>query len=119
LFDRADWREHATRMLNNMNATVERYPLSFERWALAIAYETYPYKEIAVVGANAFEKARTIRERFLPGSVLVASVEGNPTLPLLAGKTAEPDALIYVCRNYTCQKPVQTLDEFDKTIQDM
>ncbi len=38
---------------------------------------------------------------------------------LLAGKAAEPDALIYVCQNFTCQKPVQTLDEFDQIILDL
>jgi len=119
LFDKQDWRDQAARMLGNMYATVERYPLSFERWALAIAYETHPYREIAVVGANALEKARAVRERFLPNSVLAADTAENSTIPLLAGKSAEPDALIYVCRDYMCQKPVQSLDEFDQIIRDM
>lgn len=119
LLDRSDWREQATRMLDKMYATVERYPLSFERWALAVAYETHPYQEIAVVGANAFEKAKAVRQRFLPNSVLAAGLEESATIPLLSGKSGDPDALIYVCHDYVCQKPVQSLEEFDQLIRNM
>lgn len=117
LLDRRDWREHARQMLTTMRTTVERYPLSFERWALAIQYETYPYLEIAVVGGNALEKADAIRQRFMPNRVLAASAQGSTESPLLAEKLGANDALIYVCRDYACQRPVQTLEDFDQLLQ--
>lgn len=113
ILDRQDWREMAAKMLLIMKSTVERYPLSFERWAGALLNETYPYLEIAVVGNNALDKAQAIQRRFLPNGLLVASTTETDWNPLLAGKPGETDAYIYICQNYTCKKPVQSLKEFD------
>ncbi len=112
LLDRAEWREAATGMLASIQATLEKYPLSFQRWATAMLNETYPILEIAVVGENALEKALEIQRGFLPNMVITASRQPTDSLPLLAGKPASTEALIYVCRDFACQKPVSTLEEF-------
>ena len=109
LLDRRDWRETAHRMLMAMRETVERYPLSFERWALAMMFETWPPDEIAVVGTNAYEKAISLQRRFWPNKVVAASSAPNNQIPLLANKTGNPDAYIYVCRDFTCRQPVLAL----------
>jgi uncharacterized protein YyaL (SSP411 family) len=115
--DRQEWREIAVDMLLTMKSTVERYPLSFERWAGALLNEAYPYLEIAIVGDNAFEKARKIQQQFIPNRLLAVSKTVTDANPLLAGKPGETDAYIYICRNYTCQRPVQSLKEFDQLIR--
>ncbi len=112
LFDRAEWRESASRMLAVMRITVEKYPLSFQRWASAMLNENYPMHEIAIIGENAIEKALEIQRHFLPNKIIAASMQPNESQPLLAGKGGGEDALIYVCRDYACQRPVSTLDEF-------
>lgn len=117
LLDRPEWRELASRMLATMRETVERYPLSFERWATALMNEAYPLHEIAVVGGNAEEKALAIQQGFLPNKVVAAAAGPDDTVALLAGKSGQPDALIYVCRDFACQRPVSTLDEFRQLVQ--
>ncbi len=112
LLDRQEWRDMAAQMLLTLKEPVERYPLSFERWAMAILHEVHPFLEIAVVGDNAVDKALMLQRRFLPNNVIAAGKEALEHNPLLAGKPGDADALIYVCRNYACQKPVQTLAEF-------
>lgn len=112
LLDRPEWRKKATQMLLQMKATLAKYPLSFQRWGTAMLNEAYPMHEIAIVGENAVEKALEIQKRFLPNKVIAASRAADDTQPLLAGKLAEKDALIYVCRDFACQRPVSTLDEF-------
>ncbi|MFN0175230.1 MAG: thioredoxin domain-containing protein [Saprospiraceae bacterium] len=112
LLDRLEWRNAASEMLLAMRETVEKYPLSFERWAMAMLNEVYPIYEIAIIGENAIEKALDIQRRFLPNKVISASTAPNDTLPLLAGKPGAADALIYVCRDFACQRPVSTLEEF-------
>ncbi len=112
LLDRREWRDAATRMLLTMRDAVERYPLSFERWAAAMMHEVHPIHEIAVVGDNAGEKALEIQKGFLPNKVVAASKTPTDAMPLLAEKTGANDALIYVCRDFACQRPVTTVSEF-------
>ena len=116
LLDRPEWREKALQMLGTMRETVRRYPLSFERWALAAMFEAYPYHEIAVVGDNAYEKALALQRGFLPNRVVAASPAPTDDLPLLAQKPGAPDALIYVCRDFACQRPVVSLDDFQALV---
>ncbi len=117
LLDRREWREMAIAMLSSMRETVERYPMSFERWATALLNETYPLHEIAVIGENAFEKALAIQKDFLPNKVIAASREKGAHIALLDGKTGGEDALIYVCRDFSCQRPVHNIDEFREVIE--
>jgi len=112
LLDRPEWRETASGMLAAMRETLEKYPLSFERWATAMLNEAYPIHEIAIIGENAFEKALEIQRRFLPNKVIAASKAPDDTLPLLADKPGAADALVYVCRDFACQRPVSSLEEF-------
>ena len=112
LLDRPEWRESASRMLNAMRETVEKYPLSFMRWGTALLNEAYALHEIAIVGENAFEKALEIQRKFLPNKVIAAIKHPDNAQALLAGKPGASEALIYVCRDFACQRPVSTLEEF-------
>ena len=118
LLGRTDWREMAREMLLRVEDAIRKYPRSFERWALAMMMEVHPYHEIAVLGKNAFGKAAAIQGFFLPNSVIAASEQITDELPLLAEKVAgDTDALIYVCRDFSCQRPVTGLDDFWAQIQ--
>ena len=117
LLDQRAWRERASDMLLRMKKTVENHPLAFERWATAMMNEVHPAYEIAVVGENALEKAQVLQTDFLPNKVFAASREASDSIPLLDGKPGAPDALIYVCRDFACQKPVCTLEEFRHAIR--
>ncbi len=115
LLDRREWRERAKRMLEVMQETIARYPRSFSRWAQALLHETgQATLEIAIVGDNAYEKAVALQQQFLPNKVLVASRQPIQSLPLLADKPGAAEALIYVCRDFSCQRPVTSLAEFKK-----
>jgi uncharacterized protein YyaL (SSP411 family) len=116
LLDRREWRETATGMLHAMRDTLERYPLSFERWATAALNEVWPLHEIAVVGGNATEKAMAIQRLFLPNKVVAAAPDTGSKIPLLAGRTGAADALIYVCRDFVCRRPVVGMDAFLEAI---
>lgn len=112
LLDRLDWRAAASNMLASMYATIEKYPRSFERWAGAWLQALYPMHEIALVGKNALEKAQIIQRGFLPHKIIVASILPDDTQPLLANKPGAEDALVYVCQDFACQQPIQSLEAF-------
>ena len=117
LLDRSAWRAKGSQMLQAMAETIERYPLSFERWATALMQEIYPPHEIAVVGKDAIAQAMALQKIFVPNKVIAASVLETDKLPLLAGKTADDNTYIYVCRNFVCQRPVVSLDAFRELLQ--
>ncbi|MDX2136357.1 MAG: thioredoxin domain-containing protein [Saprospiraceae bacterium] len=112
LLDKSDWRTRSEAMLLELRDTVERFPLSFERWADAMQYAVFGWHEVAIVGRNASDKAKSIRQKHVPNAVLAATPVESAELPLLENKTGQADALIYVCRNYACQQPVQTIAAF-------
>ncbi|MEM1318702.1 MAG: thioredoxin domain-containing protein [Bacteroidota bacterium] len=112
LLDRADYRDLAVEMLLTMGKTMSRYPVSFARWVSCVLRQVHPPQEVAVVGPQAGALAQQINALFVPGMVVMASEEGNENYPLLAGKNGNSEPLIYVCRAYSCQRPVDTIDAF-------
>jgi uncharacterized protein len=112
LLNKPEWTEIANRMLFSVVETVERYPLSFERWATALLYKTYPMLEIAVLGQNAENKAMSIMGQFVPNKVVAASKIQTDDLSLFEGKESNEDAYIYVCQDFACRRPVLDFKEF-------
>lgn len=112
LLGKPEWEQTADRMLQTMADAVERYPASFSRWAQALLYRAYPGREVAIVGDAALEMARHWQTRYLPNIALMASVAGAEGYPLLAGRRTDTGkTLIYVCRQYACQLPVDSVEE--------
>jgi len=117
ILGREDYTEIAENMLQKMHHAIVNYPTSFGRWAEALASQVYPYAEIAVIGKSAENMAAQINEQYIPHKVIMAVQEEDETYPLLLGKYAEADeTLTYICRNYACQAPVETLEEVIETL---
>ena len=119
LCQKTDWQNYAVAMLTQLQTAAEQYTQSFARWAAALLRIARPYTEVAVIGPDAAAIAAQIQAHYLPNLLLMAATTPNPAYPLLAQKTAPDPALtyIYVCQNYTCQRPVNTLDEFWALLQ--
>jgi len=117
LFDNENYINTANNMLDNMQVAVTNYPTSFARWAQALTAKVNTYAEIVVVGENAKKVAAQIQARYIPHKVIMAAKEANDNYPLLFGKDAEEGkTLIYLCQNYACQAPVETVDELMKML---
>jgi uncharacterized protein YyaL (SSP411 family) len=94
-----------------MAAGVEQYPSSFARWASVLTQAVYPGPEIAVVGPNWQTLSDELNAQFLPFKAIQSAVHEDPDFPLLAGKnSSNGETQIYVCRDYTCQLPVQSVE---------
>ena len=118
LLGKEEYRTLAADMLLTMKSSIEKYPSSFSRWATAIMNEVVGIPEIAVVGADAEATAATINEHFVPQKTMMATAESNDDFPLLDGKKANGETLIYLCRDYSCQRPVTTVEELMQSIGD-
>ena len=111
LLDKPEYIQTSERMLLVTKSTLEKHPLAFVAW-LNSAFGQYPgLQEIAIIGENALEKAAELVAHYIPDRIIAASAQATDSSPLLRGKNAEKDALIYVCKNYACQRPVRDISE--------
>ncbi len=112
-YDRQDLREAAIGGIRAYGRQMARYPRAFAKSLAAVDLLADGPIELAFVGAvndpglEALQLA--VREVFLPHRV-IASSDGTSTPsghPLLAGKgLVEGKAALYICRNFSCQRPL-------------
>lgn len=109
IFDKPEWMEQARQNLASMAGMVTRYPGSFGVWAACLTDQIIGINEIAIMG-NGFSLQRdALLNVYLPNKILQAAREGLADFPLLAGKATAAETQLYLCRNYTCQQPVNTV----------
>ncbi len=111
LLDRPDYVQIAVDLLQQMAAGVEQYPSSFARWASVLTQAVYPGPEIAIIGPHWQPFADGLNAQYLPFKAIQSAIQADPDFPLLAGKnSSNGETQIYVCKNYTCQLPVQSIE---------
>ncbi len=110
-YDKRDWRERSYWMVTSMGRAVTRYPTSFGIWNNLLMEIMAGTKEIAIVGNNALEMHVELLKEFIPHRVIMASKKALDTFPLLTGKEATDPASIYLCKEFSCLKPVITLKD--------
>ena len=119
LLGRVAWQERAWLMLENVRERVLADPISYAFWAKLIYISNIGRFEIAVSGKNAISLAHQIHQMFLPGKILIASTLPNDELPLLAHRWDKEITWIYLCHNFACRRPVQTIPEFKKLLGEL
>ncbi len=117
-FGEPAYRERAQRMLAAMADSIMKYPTSFSRWAAALLTARYPIQEIAVLGEGWRDEARALQRAYLPNRVLMAAAAGSDAFPLLKDRGPAAGTLVYVCRDFACQRPVPTAAEALKLVNE-
>jgi uncharacterized protein len=122
-YDRPDLREAAIGGIRAYGRQIARYPRAFAKTLIAVDLLAEGPIELALIGApvdpglEALQLA--IREVFLPHRV-IATGNGTGTQsthPLLAGKgLVEGKAALYICRNFSCQRPLTNPGEVTEAL---
>ena len=114
-FNRLTWLEKATQMMASFGNMAIKYPTSFGVW-LSGLYEVYSgTNEIAIVGPESSATLKKVLSLYFPHRILMSATQEND-FPLLKGKLPNSHTLIYLCRNYACQQPVNSVKEFENFI---
>ncbi|WP_338226426.1 thioredoxin domain-containing protein [Algoriphagus confluentis] len=105
--------EIARKMLGGMKDLITKEPGFLCNWANLYLEMLVPTAEIAIVGKGAQKLSLELRNTLFSNSVLAWSEVPTETAPILSGKTAdsEGNALIYVCFDRACRRPVNTVTE--------
>ncbi|MCE7057098.1 thioredoxin domain-containing protein [Algoriphagus sp. AGSA1] len=103
----------ASKMLGGMKELILQEPAFLCNWASLFLEKLVPTAEVAIVGKGATEKAREFHKTYLPNMILAFSESLTENAAILSDKTPDPagNALIYVCFDHACQKPVGTCEE--------
>ncbi len=113
LLDKNEYKTIAAQMVQNLQPAAEKFPLSFARWLEAAQRLAIPFVEVAIVGKNAEKLAAELRQHYIPHLLMQYATVEKAQFPLLRNRQPanENHTYIYVCQNYTCQQPVQTIEE--------
>jgi uncharacterized protein YyaL (SSP411 family) len=112
LCGRADLRSQALSTINAQATLVNRHPRAFSHLLLAVDFLERVPREVVVSGTLDDPGTRALlqatRATFLPQRVVaLANSSADAQLcPLIEGRQGGGKALAYVCRNYTCDAPV-------------
>jgi len=111
LFDIPEWRKRSEEMVTSLSNAGIRYPTSFGIWLNLFLEMIYGTSEIVVMGKNSLNLGEKILAEYIPHKIFVTSTISSEILPLLKEKSTAGPPLIYLCRAYSCLKPVSTINE--------
>ncbi|HEU5460365.1 MAG TPA: thioredoxin domain-containing protein [Pyrinomonadaceae bacterium] len=116
LTGKENYRNVAIAVLREIGESARRYPSGFGYALSAADFLLSTPKEVAIVGAERQPLLREVWRRYLPNKV-VAPGFGGENIPLLENRPLLNDRpTAYVCKNYTCQKPVNEPSELARQL---
>jgi hypothetical protein len=112
LLDKQDWKDRSVNMIASLGHTISRYPTSFGIWMCLVQEIIAGTHEIAIMGKNYEKLQLELFNQYLPHRVLMASGVENQQFPLLANKVSSEKPVIYLCKDFVCQQPVDSIARF-------
>ena len=120
-------RETAEKIFHSNAQALEKYPMAFPQFLIAVDFALGPAREIVLAGKKDspdFQNyLRLLRSRFEPRQVVLHHPEDETAgrIENLAGFIKDQIApagrtAVYVCRNRTCRRPAATLQELEKIL---
>jgi uncharacterized protein len=119
LFDKKEWKQRAIQIVSFLQKSIISYPTSFANWACLLQEMITGTYEIAVTGKDFTKLHVDLLEHYLPHRVLMASATSEPDFALLADKPVTNPPSIWLCKDFVCQQPVESLKELTVLINSL
>ena len=117
LLDITEWKNKSEQMIRLMAEVSIKYPTSFGVW-LSLLFEVIcGTKEITVLGKDWEIYLQKILGIYISHKLVQAAPIPNSGYPLLGNKPEISENRIYLCENYVCNYPVNTIQEFVSLLQ--
>jgi len=110
VFERSDYIEMSTKMLQGVSDSLANYPSAFSNWGIQLLFQTGNFYEVVVTGKESKQKANEIFRMRYPAKFVLAAEEQSG-LPLFSNRFIKGKTLIYVCSGNRCQLPVEAIPE--------
>ena len=111
IFDNQHWKEAASINISAIKHMIEKYPSSFGVWACLLLDNLYGNYEIVITGKNVGEARSKVLQEFIPNKIFQCSTkaEEQQNYPFFQGKSSGLKPLLYICKNYACQVPIENI----------
>ncbi|HMH24770.1 MAG TPA: thioredoxin domain-containing protein [Puia sp.] len=119
IFNKQDWGDRAAHMAAQVHRFVTSHPGSFGVWATLYQALTYVIPEVVITGKELDVVRKEFLEQMIPYRVFQSATEKNTQFPLLCDRPSGDSPLIFLCKNYTCQLPVNEIDTFIRLLENV
>jgi uncharacterized protein YyaL (SSP411 family) len=119
IYDMPEWGERARWMAAGLNRLVTGYPGSFGIWATLYQAFAYVIPELVLTGKAIEGVRKEFLSKMIPYRVFQSATQENTHFPLLYNKPAGDSPLIFLCKNYTCQPPVNEIDTIVRLLENV
>ncbi|WP_240623440.1 thioredoxin domain-containing protein [Brumimicrobium aurantiacum] len=109
------YEEMAKQMLSNIYSQISQYGSAYSNWGiLALAMNT-PFYEVAITGSKSKEQRAILGKEYIPNAIFAGGNKMN--IPFLEDKNFSKESMFYVCENFTCQAPTDSIKETLKKLK--
>ncbi len=117
------YRIYAEETLKAFEYNLEQSAISMTRLLCGLHdYYADSVEVVSVEQEGSDDLLNPIRERYIPGSVLLRADANSITKdqsPLLEGRLDEPVPAVYLCTNGTCRQPATAVDELGQELTEL
>jgi len=108
--DELQYKADALQMLRNINPYINQSAGFFFNWSELLLMFRSEFSEIVFVGENYLKLREQFTGKNLPFT-LFAGAEREEKSDLFKGRYKPGETLIYICKDKTCKRPVESIDE--------
>jgi hypothetical protein len=119
VFDEPEWADRAHRMAAALERPVGNYPGSFGIWATLYQALTYIIPEIVITARRPENARKEFLSQLIPYRVFQSSHQENTHFPLLRDKPAGENPQLFLCKNYSCQLPVNEVPALIRLLENV
>ena len=112
IFEKKEWKLKAEKMLQTLLPTATKHPTSFAAWLIILQELVFGTQEIVLCGENILDDLPLLLQKYIPNKVLQISTTEKNNFSLLKNRFENKKNTFYLCRNYSCKKPLYNINEF-------
>ncbi|MCY7291323.1 MAG: thioredoxin domain-containing protein [Ferruginibacter sp.] len=116
VFDNNEWHQKALLMIESLKTIIVKHPGSFGIWAATAINIAAGINEIVIVGNDVIPALNETLLQYLPNKILQANFNKS-NMPLFKNREILKELSIYLCLNFVCKKPVNTVKALLQEIQ--
>ena len=119
IFDQPEWAQRASQMASALERVVVAYPGSFGGWATIFQAFAYSIAEVVITGRKPENARKEFLARLVPFRVFQSAQAENTQFPLLRDKPVQTGPLIFLCKSYACQLPVNEVSTAIRLVENV